>query len=138
MATSLQRIIVLTLMLDLLLVLTGIYYAGTNNYQNELNTYTNNIENYNSNYSSTYGSATPETEMTVLDKTFGDQKYGGSMWWSLFKAGITVPKTCQGINEVNCPQMEQYMMKGYSYAIIIINALLLFEAFLVFYTKKNS
>ena len=127
----------MTVMLNVMLIGIGAYYAGTS-VDNEVGLYTSTMEDFNSNFSENYGDTTTDTTTTILERTFGDTNYGGQMWWTLFKAGITVPKTCRGLSEEHCPQLERYMMQGYSYAIIIINSLLLFEIFLLLYTKKNS
>ena len=138
MGSSLQRLIILTIMLDLILILVGNFYVGTTSImETEIQSYESSYENFNSNFSDTYGSATPDTETTVLERTFGDQKFGGQMFWSVFKAGVTVPKACQSETEDLCPEMERLLLKGYSLAFVLINLLLLFEIFLILYTKKN-
>ena len=129
----------MTVILDLMLVMVGVYYMSTPiSLDNEILTYTDSYQDFHRNYSTNYGTTTTETQTTVLDQTFGDQKYGGQMWWTLFKAGITVPEACQGVNEAQCPAIERYLMRGYSFAFILINILLVLELFFIFYTKKNS
>lgn len=138
MGTSIQRALALTIIMDIMLVLVGGYYLGTTDYNNELITYGNNLQNFNSNFTSQYGDVAPNTQTTILENTFGDNKFGIGMFYSILKGGVTGIQPCAGIDESNCPQIESKLYQGWWIAFGIINMFLLLEILFIAYTKKNS
>lgn len=137
MGTSLQRVIVLTVVLNFVLLLTAGFIGDTSRTANdEFDTFNNDRLSWQSNFSQGFENVPVDTATTVLDKSYGNTFFALGNIWSLLSGGIDGYKDQCDTN--GCSEFEIVLRKTFFTFILILNLLLVFELILLIYTKKNS
>jgi hypothetical protein len=134
MATSIQRLIMFTLALNLVLTLClGFYNLQLTDDYSEINKYSEGYQNLSSDFMNNYGEDNPNADAVYMEQSFGDTALGGLTLIELFKTGIGLADIPEGINEI-----EKLGMTLMMWAIRLINILLCVELFFMFYGRKTS
>ena len=138
MATSIQRLIVIVLMVDIMLALIGGFIFSTGQEDLEYNNYIQSYENWSQDFRTIYPESNPDAETVYLDRQFGDAKYGGGAVFNLLGDGIGLPEidSCEGQSCSN--NNIKWIYSAVALVVAILNILLGFELFQIFYSKKNT
>lgn len=138
MATSIQRMVIIVLMIDIILAIVGGFVYNTGQEDLEFTNYVAGYQNWSKDFQEIYPSATPDAETVYLDKQFGDSKYGGKAVFNLFGGGIDTPEidSCEG---QSCSNSNiKWIYNIVAFVIAIINILLAYELFQIFYARKHT
>lgn len=137
MATSTQRLLVMTLALQTLLVMTSMMIGSNELYNNYVTTDGQDLQNHTANYITNFENTNPDTNANIFETQYGDQKEGGKGFFQILKNGVGYNNPCE--NDYTYCTITETKMGGYLVWIIrIINLLIIFELFLLIYAKKNT
>lgn len=138
MATSIQRLVIIVLMVDLILALIGGFVYSTGQEDLEYTNYVQSYQNWSKDFQTIYPESTPDAETVYLDKQFGDAKYGGKAVFNIFGGGVDLPSidSCEGqsCNNNNMKWIYNIVL----FVVAILNILVGYELFQIFYAKKNT
>lgn len=137
MATSIQRIVVVLFMIDLLFVLTSAFVYNHSDPQQEIAEYVDSYNTWNQEFREIYPEANPDTNNLYLSQEIMDDKYGGSQIFKILSGGVQTPEL-QTSESDSGGVAGVWVFWGITLVIIIINALGAFEIFQIFYAKKNT
>lgn len=136
MATSLQRLLVLTIGIYMILVITGLLYSQASilTIEEEFTQSSDNIRNFSENYRDKYQQDTPDVNTVYLTQQAGDQKFGGRSWIEVFLR--------PALGVIDAPDsadwLEIRLTKMINWIIHIIQMIIALEVFLLLYSKKTS
>lgn len=136
MATSLQRLLVLTIAIYIVLVIAGLLYhsADVLTVEGQFTTSSNNIQNFSQNYREKYSQNTPDSNTVYLYQQAGDQKFGGKSWIEVFLNPAL--GTMEAPPEADW--LEIRLTNMINWVIHIIQMIIALEVFLILYSKKTS
>jgi len=138
MAISTQRLVVIVLMIDILISLIGGFVYNTNNQDLTYKNYVGSYQNWSKDFQNIYPKSNPDAQTVYLDKQFGDAKYGGKAVFNLFGKGLDLPKI-NSCNGQSCKNNNiKWLYNVVTLIIALINILLGYELFQIFYSKKNT
>lgn len=140
MATSIQRLAIMVIILDLLLVMTGIFVYSTNDaiLQTEAEQRIVNYQNWSYDLEEGFPNPTPDSQSIYLDRQFGDVKFGGRQVFNILKEGLEIRSTDECFGEDCSVEYKKWIITAIILFYTIINAVLGLEIFFIFYSKKYT
>jgi hypothetical protein len=136
MAVSLQRLLIITVTINLLIFMLN---ASINNQSMEDEYYlqVSSFEDTTGKIQDSYSEGNVDTSQQVLDPKYGDNMLAIGGVWSTLKNGMNPPEMCQTVT-AECPAVEKELGKWYKWFFRLINFLLILEILYLAYTKKNG
>lgn len=139
MATSIKRVIVMLVFIDLLLVIMMGF--ASNITQNDVSTIEisnsyNGLENWTNDFNDQFTQSNPDTQVVQLDKSFGDVRFGQKKIYEILKDGIKYPFSYNCI-DIDCSNTYQSAIQsGVKWFIILVNVFAIMDIIFIAYSKK--
>ena len=125
-------------MFILLNLLFGIIVSFSSNAStNTFNTTITDVETWNEDFTSSYNKSNTDTQTVLMDKSYGDVKFGLGQIVSLMWKGIKFPFGGYECEIENCVNgLQNRLESSFRMVIGIINLLVLLEVVFLVYSKK--
>lgn len=140
MATNLQRLIIMVVLMDFMIGLVAIFaFSSSLDYANtQAEEKIGMYENWTTQYNERVNTETDDEDRTILNPSFGDAKASGKGIWELMKKGVSIQDfgTCLG---ENCSYLYVYwIVFGVTTFIALIHLLLGLEIYFVIFNRKYT
>lgn len=140
MATSLQRLIIMVLVLDLMLIMVGSFAYSTNQdyIQTQEETRVETYTNWTNSFHTNINTETDDESRLQLNPTFGDAKSSGKSMWELFKNGISISNYGSCLGEDCTYNYVYWVVAGVGLFVVIVHLLLAMEVYFLIINKKYT
>ena len=137
MATSIQRLMIVIIMMDILFVIVGGFVYNHSDPKLEAIQYTDGYADWNKEFREIYPESNPDTSSVYLSQQVMDDKYGGQQVFKILSGGVEAPEI--EVSEADSGGTAgSWIYWAVGFVLLIINALGAFEIFQIFYSKKNT
>lgn len=135
MAMSTQRLVIITIILNVFLtIFLGVYQNIDSTDREQMNLEETNLQEKLNFYNDEYGDSLPDPDNYLESASFGDQKGSQSMLWSILRDGLNPFPEADAISN----PVERWIQKGIRWFRILMGILLIIEIVFIFYNKKSS
>lgn len=141
-ATSIQRLLVMVVMLDLLIgfSLAFALSGSTATMKSDFTNYMEKGQNTTKSIQENYGTQTPDTTTNTgfIDKTFGDVRLIAGAIWDTIKTGLGMKGSNDCYGEDCSVDYIFWITGAVGLVLLIIHILIAVEAYFVFFSKKYT
>jgi len=140
MANSVQRLIVMILLLNVILTLVGsfVYSVSDAHLLSEADTYLETYQNWTYDIETGFPNPTTDSGNVYIDKSYGDVTLGQKGFWEILKGGVSITYGGGCMGEDCSVSYVNWLVKGVQWILRIINILAILEVVYLVYSKKHT
>lgn len=133
MATSSQRLIILTFMINFVLYIGAVIWAGVAFETTVIDREKEAIRQNSIFFNDEFAEEMPDTENFINPSSFGDEKGAQKSFWSILADGLKLIPVRD-----NDPIIEKIVIRGYDIFRGLMAVILTLEIYFIIFSKKNT